>query len=272
MRLALWLSVCMLVAAALLGGFFIIVGDQSNVGGRAWLTLLLVGAFTGAILLDANVGNGPNRWYLAASTITNAVLIAIGLLKIWNGWLQPSDTADAFVWSAQLLRFFGVILLLRVALLITQLYGLHFIARAKSTATRVSGIATLIFVWLTALLLAIPAAFPAIDWPDWWWRSSGATALVGLVVAVIPVLVRAFEPKPPKPVLPFYGPPQPYGTAPGYLQQGHPQQGYPQQGYYQQPPAAPIQAYGQPVQPYGQRPPPPAAPATGETLPPPPPA
>ncbi len=93
-RIALWLSIGMLVAAALLGGFFIIVGDQANVAGRAWLTMLLVAVFAGTVLLDTTIADGPNRWYLAASTIVNVVLVAIGLMKVWNGWLQPANTAD----------------------------------------------------------------------------------------------------------------------------------------------------------------------------------
>lgn len=233
-RLALWLAVGLLIAAALMGGFFIIFGDQSNVGGRAWLTLLLVGIFALTTLFDASVSDGPNRWYLAASTITNTVIVGIGLLKIWNGWLQPADTADALVWSTQMFRFFGIIVLLRVALLATQLYSLYFIARATSTPTRVTGILTLAFTWVTVLFLAIPAIFPAPEWPDWWWRSAGATALFCVVIAIIPIIIRAFEPKKPKPAAsgPAYGI---VNQQPGYQQQGYPQQGYPQQGYPQQP-------------------------------------
>ncbi|MRG61246.1 hypothetical protein GE115_15430, partial [Agromyces sp. CFH 90414] len=213
---ALSLAIGMLVAAALLGGFFIIVGDQANVAARAWMTLFLVAAFAGVVLLDASVGDGPNRWYLAASTVTNVVLVAVGLLKIWNGWGQPADTADAGVWAEQIGRFVLVVLLLRVALLVTQLYGLYFVARAKSTASAVAGVVTLVLVWVTALILAIPAAFPALDWPDWWWRTAGATSLVALVSAIIPILVKAFEPKPPRPApAPVQAPAAPFAHPTG---------------------------------------------------------
>ncbi|GLU89173.1 hypothetical protein [Agromyces sp. NBRC 114283] len=277
-RIALWLSIGMLVAAALLGGFFIIVGDQANVAGRAWLTMLLVAVFAGTVLLDTTIADGPNRWYLAASTIVNVVLVAIGLMKVWNGWLQPANTADPGVWAAQIGRFIAVVILLRLALLLTQLYGLHFVARAKKTATRISGIVTLIFVWATALVLSIPSAFPEPDWPDWWWRTAGATSLVAVVAAVIPLILRAFEPKEPRPAQLAYGQPgygqQPaYGQQPGYGQQPVQQPGYGEPGYGQ-PPVQP--GYGQPG--YGQPaaqpgyPAPPAPPGYGQpTTPPPPP-
>ncbi|MFD6053797.1 hypothetical protein [Agromyces sp. NPDC060279] len=297
-RVALWLSIGMLVAAALLGGFFIIVGDQANVAGRAWLTMLLVAVFAGTVLLDTTISDGPNRWYLAASTIVNVVLVAIGLMKVWNGWLQPADTADPGVWAAQIGRFLAVVILLRLALLLTQLYGLYFVARAKKPATRISGIVTLIFVWATAFVLSIPSAFPEPDWPDWWWRTAGATSLIAVVAAVIPLILRAFEPKEPRPAQPAYGQPpvqpgygQP-GAQPGYgqpgygqpqVQPGYGQPGYGQPGYaqpgaqpgYPAPPAPP--GYGQPATPpppppgYGQ-PTPPPPPVPGQQPPPPPPA
>ncbi|MDP5226402.1 MULTISPECIES: hypothetical protein [Arthrobacter] len=240
---ALWLAVSMLIVAALLGGMFIIIGDQANVAGRAWLTLLLVGLFAGAVLLDANAPEGPNRWYLAASTILNVLLLATGLLKIWNGWLQPGNTADAFVWIGQLWRFVAVLVLIRVALLLTQLYVPRFITRTTLKGIRISAAVTLGFAWLTVLELALPAAFPAPHWPDWWWRTAGATSLIAVVGLVIPLVIQAFAPKAPKPA-PYDAPPGYYAQQGYYSQPGPmPQQGYPQQGYVQQGQAP--QGYGQ---------------------------
>ncbi|WFR84408.1 hypothetical protein [Arthrobacter sp. Y-9] len=281
--IALGLSITMLVAAAVLGGIFIILGDQANVAGRAWLTLLLVGLFAGAVVLDGSMPEGRNRWYLAVSTILNVVLLAIGLLKIWNGWLQPADTASAAVWTGQIARFVSMILLVRVALLLTQLYVPRFITGASKTGVRISSMATLVFAWLTVVELVLPAAFPAMDWPSWWWRTAGATSLIAIVGLVIPLVLRAFEPKPPAVQLPpqeyaqqqWTQAPQWNGYAqqpqqgqpaaypqqwqqeypqPGYPQNAYPQAGHPQQGYPQDPYSqqAQQQAYPQAGQ-YGQQ-------------------
>ncbi|HWL01091.1 MAG TPA: hypothetical protein VNQ52_01820 [Microbacteriaceae bacterium] len=196
---SLYLVVGTLLAAAVLGAVLIIVGDQANVAGRAWLTLLLVAAFAGAVALDSVAANGPNRWYLAASTIVNVVLVAVGLNKLWNGWLQPQNTADPVVWILQIWVFLLIVVLLRVALLVTQLYWHFFVSRAKIALTRVTGMVALLLAWISALVLAIPLALPEADWADWWWRIAGAAALVAVVALVVPVVVRAFEPKPPKP-------------------------------------------------------------------------
>ena len=235
---ALYLAIGALVAAAVLGAYFIIVGDQANVAGRAWLTLFLVALFAGAVVLDANVSSGPNRWYLGVSTIVNVVLVAVGLLKLWNGWLQPEDTAAASVWFAQFFRLLAVVIVLRLALLFMQLYGLAFVTRGRTQVGKIMAIVTIGLVWATALVVAIPAAFPETEWPEWWWRLAGATSLVAVVTTVIPLLLRAFEPKAPKPAA---------------AQQFAPQQAYPVQagGYYGQVPGQPVPGQpvpGQPVQ------------------------
>ena len=195
-KLALYLTIAVLAVSAVFGAVLIVVGDQANIAGRAWMTLLLVGAFAGAVALDASVSNGPNRWYLPASTITNAVLVAVGLLKLWNGGLQPDDTSDALVWALQFWRFVGVVVLARLALLLTQVYGLRFVTRARSRVASIGGVVTLALVWATAAVLALPAILPAATWPEWWWRLAAATTLVAAVAAVIPLIVRAFETKP----------------------------------------------------------------------------
>ena len=263
--MSLYLAIGALVAAALLGGYFIIVGDQANIAGRAWLTLFLVGLFAGAVVLDANVGNGPNRWYLGVSTIVNVLLVAIGLIKLWNGWLQPEDTAAASVWFVQTMRLVLIIVLFRLALLFTQLYGLYFVTRARSQVGKVTAILTIGLVWVTALILAIPAAFPEPEWPDWWWRAAGAATLVAVVTTVIPLIVRAFEPKAPKPAPQVQPVPQQYYQAPGYYAQ------QPVQVQPVPPGVQPVPTQAPPVQPAPAAPPVPQQeqpPAPGAPTPP----
>ncbi|CAH0181308.1 hypothetical protein [Plantibacter cousiniae (nom. nud.)] len=250
--LALTLTIGTLVAAAIIGGYFIIVGDQADIAGRVWLTLLLLAAFVGAVSLDAAAGHGPNKWYLAVSTLVNIFLVTVGLLKLWNGWLQPPNTSDGFVWSTQIMLFLGILIIVRLALIIIQVYFLHFVTRATSTVVRATGIVTIALIIATVLVLVLPMAFPEGTWADWWWRIAAATTLAAAISAVIPVIVRAFSPKPEGERV-TYGQ-QPYRpevyqqAAPGYPAQGYPgQQGYQgQQGYPGQQPQQPYQGQQQP--------------------------
>lgn len=254
--LALTLTIGTLVAAAIIGGYFIIVGDQADIAGRVWLTLLLLAAFVGAVSLDAAAGHGPNKWYLAVSTLVNIFLVTVGLLKLWNGWLQPPNTSDGFVWSTQIMLFLGILIIVRLALIIIQVYFLHFVTRATSTVVRATGIVTIALIIATVLVLVLPMAFPEGTWADWWWRIAAATTLAAAISAVIPVIVRAFSPKPEGERV-SYGQ-QPYRpevyqqAAPGYPVQGYPgQQGYQgQQGYSGQQPQQPYQGQPYPQQPY----------------------
>jgi len=214
-RWVLWLTVGVLIAAAVIGGFFILIGNGSGLAGRVWTTFLLVVLFAGAVVLDA-YATGRNAWYLPASTSVNAVLLIVGLLKIWTDWNQPvstgrygssyTDGADRFF------SFIGLIVVLRLALLLTQFVWPTLVRGAKRAVTRNASLAMLIFVWLTALVLALPAAFSGGHWASWWWRMSGAFALVAVVLAVIPMVFRAFEPRAPRA--------QQYYGAPGQYQQG----------------------------------------------------
>ncbi|NUJ88275.1 hypothetical protein HOW07_09665 [Plantibacter sp. MCCC 1A11337] len=253
--LALTLTIGTLVAAAIIGGYFIIVGDQADIAGRVWLTLLLLAAFVGAVSLDAAAGHGPNKWYLAASTLVNIFLVTVGLLKLWNGWLQPPNTSDGFVWSTQIMLFLGILIIVRLALIIIQVYFLHFVTRATSTVVRATGIVTIALIIATVLVLVLPMAFPEGTWADWWWRIAAATTLAAAISAVIPVIVRAFSPKPEGERV-TYGQ-QPYRpevyqqAAPGYPVQSYPgQQGYQGQQFY--PGQQPQQSYQ--AQPYPQPP------------------
>ncbi|MDN4613339.1 hypothetical protein P5G50_02635 [Leifsonia sp. F6_8S_P_1B] len=258
-KASLWLVVGILLAAGVLGAYSIIAGDQSNVAGRAWLTLLLVAAYGGAVLLDTNVANGPNRWYLTASISVNTVLLAAGLLKLWNGWLQGADTASAWVWTEQLFRFFGLVLLLRLALLLTQVFVLRFITRARSPRLRWLAVVTLALLWLTVLLLALPAAFPEPEWPDWWWRLAGAGALLTVVAAVAQLVVAAFEARERNAAAGAAGAAGVAGGPQGQWAQGQWAQQQPQQSWAQQSDVAQPQqswaqqsAVGQPQQPVAE--------------------
>jgi len=209
--IALWVTIGVLIAGAVLGGVFIILDEQSGIVGRAFMTLLLVGLFAVAVLIDGRVPEGENRWYLPTSMLLNVVLLVIGLIKVWNGPLQPADTTAFDVWWVQTWRWIGVVAIVRAALVITQFYVPPFLTRAKSRITRLSAQITVGLIWLTALIYFVPLSFPNLeplglhDYSRRWWSVSGATALVAAVVVVIPLVVRAFEPKPQK-TPPTYGP------------------------------------------------------------------
>ncbi|MGO3088890.1 MAG: hypothetical protein ACTII7_04315 [Galactobacter sp.] len=245
-RWVLWLTVGFLIAAAVIGGVFIIVGDDGDIAGRVWLTFILVMFFAGAAVLDATL-DGNNRWYIPASTITNVVLLLVGLLKIWTSWLQVDaetrerrqDFFDQYGYyrgnvdgPEQFVRFLGIIMVLRLAILTTQFVWSQLVMKSKRPGTQLASKGVLCLFWLSALIVVVPLSFPGIDWPGWWWRIAGAAVLAAVVLLVIPVVFRAFEPKPPKPVAPIY-PPQYY--------QGMPQGGQPpMQPQFRQPP------FGQP--------------------------
>ena len=261
---SLWLVVGVLIAAAVLGGAFIVLGAQAAISARAWLTLLLAAAFAGTVVLDAAVGTGPNRWYFPASIGIDALLFVVGLLKTWGGFFQPDDTADPAVWADQLGAFLAIVVLLRVSLLISQTYGPRFVVRRPMRISRVLASLALVFLWLTTVMLALPLALPAAEWNDVWSRLVGAGALMTAVLMLIPVVLLAFEPRAPKPQPPAphpygygYPPPPPaYSGTPGFPATPHVQP--PVQPQAQSPVQPPVPPH---VEGEWARPTPPPAPA-----------
>jgi hypothetical protein len=299
-RWLLWLTVSMLIAVAVLGGVFIVVGNDAYVAGRVWLTFFLVVCFAGAVILDAST-NGPNRWYMPVSTIINSFLLIIGMLKIWTTFLQTEqfdygtydDYGGLINGPLQFFRWVGIVILMRLALLVTQIGWIHFVKRARTAVTMKAALVDLVLVWVTTLIIVIPLAFPVGGWPGWWWRTAAATVLAAAILSIIPVVFRAFEPKPPKSPVAQYPPgfyrgvpprgsgsgpqppfppqnPQPWPGQPSppgpYPQQGQPspqQWAAPQPGQPQQPgqppwrpgqPGQPPQQPGRPPQQPGQQP------------------
>jgi hypothetical protein len=253
-KIALWITIVTLLAAGVMGGIFIVIGNQADVGGRSWLTFLLILAFAGAVALDANVTKPESHRYLFGSTITNVILMAIGVLKLWNGPWQPPNIGAGEVWAEQFSRWLGILFVLRISVAITQLYFKFFVTRAKLAATRMSGFATIVLVWFTAVVLVLPLSFPYLragggGWPDWWGKLAGAAALVMAVCIVLPLVVRAFEPHPPAQPVPYsaafpggYPPPGAYPPPLGYEHQpGYP----PPPGYLPPSGFAPEPSYGQ---------------------------
>jgi hypothetical protein len=241
---ALWLVVGVLIAAAVLGAAFILLGDQAAISARAWLTLLLAAAFAGTVVLDVAVGTGPNRWYFPASISIDAVLFVVGLLKTWGGFFQPDDTTDPAVWGRQFGAFLAIVVLLRVSLLISQTYGPQFAVRRPLRVTRVLASLALVLLWVTTVMLVLPLALPAAEWDDVGSRLVGAGALMTAVLMLIPVVLLAFEPREPKPYPPT---PQPHGYGfppPPPALSGTP--GFPATHHLEPPAQPPVQPHMQP--------------------------
>lgn len=202
LRAAIWVAIGALIAAAIVCVIWVLIGDQNDIVGRAFLTILLLAAFAGAAILDAHLAPRRPAWFALASMATWIVTLLLGAVMIW----MP----ERFPWIgfSRFIQFLLIVLVLQLALLHVRLYMKAF-QRYDTAFTRVVAIVTISLVVALAALLVIPLAFGEwLDLPDIYWRIVVAVAILAAVgTAVIPLVNLLFAPKKPRPA------PVPYGYA-----------------------------------------------------------
>ncbi|WP_105566246.1 hypothetical protein [Microbacterium halophytorum] len=261
-RGAIYIAIGALVLAALVCVAWVFVPDQGDLIGRAFLTVLLLSGFSGAVLLDANLASRRPDWLALASTVSWIVALIVGAFKIW----VPRGADEGFAWEA--IRVWELILvvgLLQLALLHQRLYWKAHARYVTGMTRAVAIVTTALLVALVGMLsfyLAVPHLF---DYDDWYWRVVVSVAILASVgTLILPLINALFAPRPPRPQPAPYpaqgGYPQPYPQQ--YAQGGAPYGAQPY-GYPTQPPAQPVppQAAAHPAQQSAPVPPAAAQPA-----------
>lgn len=204
LRAAIWVAIGALIAAAIVCVIWVLVGDQNDIVGRAFLTILLLAAFAGAAILDAHLAPRRPAWFALASMATWIVTLLLGAVMIWMPERYP------WLGFSRFIQFLLIVLILQLMLLHVRLYMRAF-QRYDTAFTRIVAIVTITLVVALAALLVIPLAFGEwLDLPDIYWRIVVAVAILAAVgTAVIPLVNLLFAPKKPQPRPVAYGYGQP---------------------------------------------------------------
>lgn len=196
LRLAIWVAIGALIAAAVVCVVWVLIGPENDIIGRAFLTILLLAAFAGAAILDVHLSERRPPWFALTSMITWVVALLIGAFLIW----MPTDEYG-FEGFTRFVSFLLVVLILQLALLHVRLY-LKAHARYVTGFTRTIAYVTVGLVALLAIMLILPLTFHEfIDFRDLYWRIVVAiTILAAVGTALIPLVNALFAPKAPRPV------------------------------------------------------------------------
>lgn len=284
LRAAIWVAIGALIAAAIVSVFWVLLGDDHGIVGKAFATILLLAGFAGVTILESNLADRRPAWLSLASMISWVAALLIGAFLIW----MPSDRS--YIGLERLFDFILIVLILQGALLHVRLYVKSY-QRHRTTFSSIVTYVTISFLTILAVLLIVPLILDEfVDFRDMYWRVVVAIAILTAVgTALVPLVNALFAPKKPRPAAAV--PPQAWPTyADGrtplpVLPDGQPdwnayytgQPTYPQ-GYAPGAPPAVAASTAppvpqQPAQPAPPIPPqPPAPPATGLHGYPPPPA
>ncbi|WP_460790754.1 hypothetical protein [Microbacterium lacusdiani] len=202
LRGAIWVAIGALIAAALVCVVWVLIGDQNGLIGKAFLTILLLAAFAGVALLDANLAARRPSWLVIASMATWVIALLVGAVKIWSPEHVDEYGYASYEPVERLWHLILTIGVLQLALLHQRLFWRAH-ARYVTTFTRAIALVTSALLGILVLLLVFYLAFPdAFDYPELYWRFVVALAiLVAVGTTLIPLLNALFAPRP-RPVAP----------------------------------------------------------------------
>lgn len=194
-RIAIWVAIGALIAAALVCVVWVLVGSQNGLVGRAFLTIVLLAAFAGVAILDAHLAARRPAWFALTSMIVWVVTLLIGAFLIWMPQTGFAYGFERFV------RFLLIVLVLQLAVLHVRLY-MKALQRNVTTFTTIVAIATLALVAILAIMLVIPLAFEEFfRFTDTYWRWVVAFAILAAVgTALLPLVNALFAPRRPRAV------------------------------------------------------------------------
>jgi MFS family permease len=198
-RVAIWVAIGALIAAAIVCVVWVFVGAQNGIVGRAFLTILLLAAFAGAAILDAHLAPRRPAWFALASMAGWVLLLLVGAVLIW----LPERDWWSGVGFVRFVQFLVIVLIVQLALLHARLYiksSRRFVTPFTQTVTYV----TVGLVVGLVVLLILPLTFGEwVYFADLYWRIVVAiTILAAVGTALVPLVNVLFAPKKERPAAP----------------------------------------------------------------------
>lgn len=195
LRAVIWVAIGALIAAAVVCVVWVFVGSQNGIVGRAFLTILLLVAFSGVTILDVHLSRRRPQWFAIASMVGWIVLLLIGAVMIW----MP----ERFFYSGltRTVNFLLIVLIVQLVLLHVRLFA-RAVLRHPTVFNRIVGIVTVALVVTLAVLLIVPLMFSEwMRFTDLYWRFVVAAAILAAVgTAIVPLVNLLFAPRRPRPV------------------------------------------------------------------------
>jgi hypothetical protein len=208
LRASIWVAIGALIAAAVVCVVWVLLGDANGMIGKAFLTILLLAAFAGVAILEANLAARRPAWFALASMIAWVVILLIGAFLIW----MPENESDYGVGFERFMRFLLIVLVLQGALLHIRLFSKAH-ERHRTTFTSIVTYVTIGLVAILAAMLVLPLLIEEyVEFRPFYWRVVVAIAILAAVgTALVPLVNALFAPKKPRPLAPAAGA---YYTAP----------------------------------------------------------
>lgn len=210
LRASIWVAIGALIAAAVVCVVWVLVGDANGMIGKAFLTILLLAAFAGVAILEANLSARRPAWFALTSMVTWVLILLVGAFLIW----MPEATGAFGSGIERFMKFLLIVLILQGALLHIRLFSKAH-DRHRTTFTAIVTYVTIGLVVILAVMLILPLMIEEyVDFRPFYWRVVVALAILAAVgTALVPLVNALFAPKRPRPQAPapsaYYAPAPP---------------------------------------------------------------
>lgn len=193
-----------ILAATAVTMWAIIADPPGDTVGRAFLTVLLIGAASTAFVGVIRIGQRVAWWNPIVWLPTLMLVTASGLALIWIQ-VERAPWVDLFV---DLPAFVGAgLLLVGTAAVVSSLEG--WLRRVEHPFARIALGAGIVAVALAAVLVALGWTLHNLSWPDVYWRVVLAIAVLGIAATALSLTITAILRPTPPPAEPAIRPPAP---------------------------------------------------------------
>lgn len=198
LRAAVWVAIGALIAAALICVIWVLFGDDDGIIGKAFLTVLLLAAFAGIAIVEANLAARRPAWLALASMISWVLILLIGAFLIWMPTIGYYG-----VGAERFFKFILIGLIIQGAVLHARLY-LRAHQRHETTFTTIVTYVTVGLVGILTVMLVLPLLTDEfVTYRPIYWRVVVAIAILAAVgTALVPLMNALFAPKRPRPTAP----------------------------------------------------------------------
>ncbi|MET0812030.1 MAG: hypothetical protein ABWY03_03175 [Microbacterium sp.] len=192
-RAAIWVAIGALIAAAIVCVVWIFVGAGNGIIGKAFLSILLLVAFSGAAILDAHLAPRRPAWFALSSMAGWVLLLLIGAVMIWMPERSLFSSYGRFI------QFLLIVLIVQLVLLHVRLFT-KASKRYVTPFTQVVSIITIALVVVLGALLIVPlVGWEYLDLAELYWRFVVAVAILAAVgTMLIPLVNVLFAPRTPR--------------------------------------------------------------------------
>lgn len=193
LRAAIWVAIGALIAAAIVCVLMVLIGTSNGIVPRAFLTILLMVAFSAIALLETRLAVRRPVWFALTSMVVWVVTLLIGAVMIW---MPFRDDTTFFRSGGRLVAFLLIVLILQLWVLHVRIYAKAWARNRTPFTTTVAGV-TVVLTALLAIMLVFPLMLSEwVHFFDLYWRLVVAVAILAAVgSALLPLVNALFAPR-----------------------------------------------------------------------------